>query len=140
MTKNQLSEINEFHIRNVDKLYRMYGGLSSHLDAYTDGTIFLTIHRAPKWPKSDEVTARQLANAWRNSNLELAEAEKYYVRIIRQQSPTGFVFPIDIFRDNDTVREFDMAIEQLKAVDDSPKEELGIVLTGHFVNDEKTNS
>ena len=53
--------ISQSHVRRIDKFYRMCAGLSSELVSFRSGVIELEIRKSGRWPKSPEVTARQLA-------------------------------------------------------------------------------
>jgi len=68
----------------------MCSGLSSDLDDYRDQTIFLTIRISAKWPKSNRITAIQMARSWKAFNPELADARRYQVTIkmfVESQNP-----------------------------------------------------
>jgi len=90
MDNQTIKKISDFYIRNVDKYYRMCSGLSSDLDDYRDQTIFLTIRISAKWPKSNRITAIQMARSWKAFNPELADARRYQVTIkmfVESQNP-----------------------------------------------------
>jgi hypothetical protein len=76
-----IQDINHRHIKNVDKLYRMFAGLSSELLEYSDQTLQIAIECSEKWKKPVEDTALQIAESWKTSNPELQHA-KYYQAII----------------------------------------------------------
>ena len=88
-----LSAINSDQAHKVDKLYRMWGGLSSHLLSYQDGIITLQIHHTDRWLKSPTVTAKQLAECWRKYQPALRDAHSYQVYVHHSGRETGFVTP-----------------------------------------------
>lgn len=92
MNQEEISLINKRHINEVDKLYRMHGGLSSELIGFSQNCIHLKISVSKRWDKSKNDTALQLAESWRNNNKELSEANKYEVSIFdgsKMETVTG---------------------------------------------------
>lgn len=49
--KDTLKAIDERHMHAIDKMYRMFAGLSSHLLAYEEGTLTLQVHHSKRWTK-----------------------------------------------------------------------------------------
>ena len=93
-SKEELSAINSRHAHAVDKLYRMFAGLSSHLLSYEEGVITLQIHHSPRWPKDPLTTAKQLARCWFQFNKELRDAHSYTVYIHPMDQETGAVVSV----------------------------------------------
>lgn len=134
MEKELRDKIVDHQLHNVDKFYRMFAGLSSMLDDYVDETIYLTIHKNSKWPKDNHVTAKQLANSWRNFNSELKSAQKYQVTIIHEETPTGFAINLAQLADPSDVTAI---AEAFKAATQSAEKKVqspGVVVSGCFDN------
>lgn len=93
MTPSEIQRLVEFHVRNVDKFYRMFSGLSSELTDYIDQTVYLKIKMNCKWLKSPYVTAVQLVKDWVH-NKELRDAKNYVVKIyfMEKHEQTGINF------------------------------------------------
>ena len=100
--KETLSAINDRHMHAIDKMYRMFAGLSSHLLAYEEGTLTLQVHHSKRWPKDPVTTAQQLAESWIRFNPELKEAHTYMVYVHASGSETGFANSI-IGKEKDTL-------------------------------------
>jgi hypothetical protein len=135
MEKELRDKIVNHQLHNVDKFYRMFAGLSSMLDDYENETIYLTIHKNSKWPKDNLVTAKQLANSWRNFNIELKNAAKYQVTIIHQETPTGFAINLAQLSDPSDVTAI---AEAFKAATQSAEKKVqspGVVVSGYFDSD-----
>ena len=94
MTRKEVNKINTRHIPEVDRQYRMHGGLSSELMDFENGTIILRVNISEKWTKSSEETALQLAGSWKNNNPELSSASSYRALILAKHK--GFVESQDI--------------------------------------------
>lgn len=94
MTSKEVNKINTRHIPEVDRQYRMHGGLSSELMDFENGTIILRVTVSEKWTKSPEETAIQLAGSWKNNNPELSSASSYRAFILEKHK--GFVQSQDI--------------------------------------------
>lgn len=125
-----LSELNTRHAHAVDKHYRMWAGLSSHLLSYQDGIITLQIHHTDRWPKSPEVTARQLANSWRRFNPELQNAHGYRVYIQHSQKETGYA---TIARGKSKEQLADELFEGIQRMHRAQRQErVGQLLNGRF--------
>lgn len=139
MNKEAIRKIAERHIHSVDKYYRMFGGLSSNLDDYSDSTIYITIHKNRNWKKDNATTAKQLALSWRNGCDALKEAKKYHVTIIHNETPTGFAIPLKELNDIAKVEAL------LQSVNDIPKKSAlkegsaGVVITGYFDHHDSEN-
>ncbi len=84
MKRELINKIADRHLMEIDKYYRIFSGLSSDLDDYSDDTIYLTVKRNSKWAKGNETTARQIARNWRKVNPELRNAKKFHVTIIKR--------------------------------------------------------
>jgi len=89
LTEAEVSAIASRHIKNIDKLYRMYAGISSRLKSYNKGIITLEIHNSEKTKPSDFNTAREFALKWACVNKELKQAEGFVVSFYKTVS-TGF--------------------------------------------------
>ena len=94
LTEAEVSAIASRYIRNYDKLYRMYAGISSSLKSYNNGIITLEIHNSEKKKPSDFNTAIAFALKWASRNIELKHAEGFVVSIYKTIS-TGFAIPAD---------------------------------------------
>lgn len=92
LTDAEVSAIASRYIKNIDKLYRMYAGISSSLKSYNNGIITLEIHNSEKKKPSDFNTA--IALKWASRNIELKQAEGFVVSIYKTVS-TGFAIPAD---------------------------------------------
>lgn len=132
MEKELIKKIAHHHTMVADKFYRMFAGLSSDLDDYTDSTIFITIHKNRRWPKDNIVTAKQIAGDWRDFNDELKDAEKYHVTIIDNDAPTGFVLSKEDLDDKSKVRAVVNAIKDTMEKAALKDEPAGVVITGYF--------
>lgn len=134
MEKELINKIAHHHTMVADKFYRMFAGLSSDLDDYTDSTIYITIRKNSKWPKDNIVTAKQIAGDWRDFNDELKDAEKYHVTIIDNDTPTGFVLSKDDMNDSTKVAAVVNAIKDIPKISAYKDESAGVVITGYFNN------
>jgi hypothetical protein len=63
----QVEQINQIHIHAVDKLYRMYTGVSSRIAEVKHGVVSLEVIINMNWEKSVHETARQFISDWRDS-------------------------------------------------------------------------
>ena len=59
MEKELINKIADRHLLEIDKYYRIFSGLSSDLDDYSDDTIYLTVKRNSMWTKGNETTTRK---------------------------------------------------------------------------------
>lgn len=62
-SKESVKQINNYFLYNVDKLYRMHGGLASDLIKVEDNTAYLKIVLYNRWKKDPEETAGQLVTS-----------------------------------------------------------------------------
>ena len=90
LSTKQVETINHNHIHNVDKLYRMNAGISSRLLSVINGIALLEIEIHSGWKKSNEVTARQFIESWRNFNPDLKGMDGWEVRIYTSEKIAGF--------------------------------------------------
>jgi len=89
LTEAEVSAIASKYVRNYDKLYRMYAGISSSLKSYNNGIITLEIHNSERKKPSDYQTAIAFALKWASRNIELKQAEGFVVSFYKIAS-TGF--------------------------------------------------
>ncbi len=59
-SKESVKQINNYFVHNVDKLFRMHGGLASDLIKVEDNTAYLKVVLDNRWKKDPEETAAQL--------------------------------------------------------------------------------
>tara|TARA_R110000850_G_scaffold135382_6_gene256588 strand:+ start:598 stop:1065 length:468 start_codon:yes stop_codon:yes gene_type:complete len=128
-----IKAISQRHICSIDKLYRMHGGLSSNLISYDDRVIELEIRTSPKWTKSPEVTARQLAECWKR-NRELSDAVGFVVHLYDQLVPTGVSMPA---KEATLSTGLEGLLEQLKQLAEPKPDILVGTLNGLFDDDEQ---
>lgn len=86
----KIKEISSRYILGYDKWYRMCAGISSDLERYEDGIIYLRIKNTEKINPSNDETAAHCALNWRRCNKELREA-KGFVVLFYSTSITGFM-------------------------------------------------
>jgi hypothetical protein len=79
MDAKQIKIISDRHIKDVDKLFRMFGKLSSRLENYKNQILYLHVSVDKNWTKDPRTTALQLAHSWRDENPELKDALKFEV-------------------------------------------------------------
>ena len=94
LTEAEVSAIASRYVKNYDKLYRMYAGISSILKSYNNGIITLEIHNSERSKPSDFNTALSFALQWACVNKELKEAEGFVVSFYKTGS-TGFAIPAE---------------------------------------------
>ena len=119
LKKAEVSVIASRYIKNYDKFYRMYAGISSSLISYSKGIIALEIHNSEKKKPSDSNTALEFALKWASVNKELKEAEGFVVSFYKTAS-TGFAIPA-VGADNATLQKL---ISELK--ESKPTQLIGI--------------
>ena len=124
-----IAAISDRHIRRIDKLYRMHGGLSSNLLSYDDQVIELEIRKTARWNRSPEVTARQLADSWRSGNAELSGAVAFLVHLYEQHVPTGFSVAAE---DLKTMDALDVLVAQIKQMANPSPDILIAKVRGRF--------
>ncbi|MBU0706308.1 hypothetical protein KJ657_03460 [Patescibacteria group bacterium] len=90
MNEAELKALSQEHIRHADKWYRMCAGLSSDLQRYEDGILYLEIHNTERQLPSDYATALKMARSWINGNKELSDA-KGFVAVFYKTKSTGFM-------------------------------------------------
>jgi hypothetical protein len=115
--KDNLKAINTRHMHAIDKMYRMFAGLSSHLLAYEEGTLTLQVHHSKRWTKDPLTTAKQLAESWFFHNPEFKDAHTYSVYVHSSTYETGFFFTPAKRKDNDS-----LFTELSKAIAKMPRE------------------
>jgi len=91
-TTAQIETINSFYIRNIDKYFRMFAGLSSRLTRYDEDVIYLEIVNNQTHLLSTYNTAVVFAYKWKNHNPELNDAKGFVVIFKDSDSPQGFAF------------------------------------------------
>ena len=89
LTPKQVDRINRDHLHAIDKLYRMFAGVSSTLTGVSHGTGYLhvTIHR--HWERSAADTAMQFIKSWTQQNSVLERLDGWEVTIINKHSQAG---------------------------------------------------
>ena len=80
-SKKQVKEADRNFVYNVDKLYRMYGGLSSKLVSIHEGVASLELRITERWKKEAEETARQIVNNRLSFDERLKEVILWRVRV-----------------------------------------------------------
>lgn len=114
LSDKDVTKIRNKHVYNIDKLYRMFGGLSSELTAVKDGILYLEITVSPRWTKTMLKTATQLLNCWKKYTSILQETIGCEVKIYNSSKLPGFaIHPQDI-----GTSYMDELIEQYNAEDD----------------------
>jgi hypothetical protein len=108
----EVSVIASRYIKNYDKFYRMYAGISSGLKSYKNGIITLEIHNSEKKKPSDFNTALEFALKWASVNKELKDAEGFVVSIYKTAS-TGFAIPAE-GADNATLQKLISELKESK--------------------------
>lgn len=116
-----LAAISRRHIHGIDKLYRMHAGLSSELVSYESEVIELEIRHGARWKKSPEVTARQMADCWRNHNPELSAAVAFLVHIYEKPTPPGFCVPAKQLKSKQALQAL---VDQVKAMTTNPEPDI----------------
>lgn len=108
----EVSVIASRYIKNYDKFYRMYAGISSSLISYSKGIIALEIHNSEKTKPSDFNTALEFALKWASVNKELKETEGFVVSFYKIVS-TGFAIPAE-GADNATLQKLISELKESK--------------------------
>lgn len=91
----KIHDINQRHIRNVDKLGRMYSGLASNIEDYSPGNYLrLRVVNTEKYKPSDDETARNIVSAWMEFNPELRTVTLCEVDMYKTNKPLGFAFSL----------------------------------------------
>ena len=75
----EVEKISSRSIREFDKWYRMCAGISSRLEKYEDGIIYLRIENTEKKFPSNSDTAIKFACEWVKWNKELKSAKGFVV-------------------------------------------------------------
>ena len=128
----ELEEIRDNHIHRRDKCYRMYGGLASDLISFENQIIELEIRFADRWSKSPDVTALQLASAWKENKI-LEQATGYLVHLFKRVSNPGVVAQVPKSDTRDKIDEFcSEFIEALKAAADTTNDQYIGSVKGSF--------
>jgi len=136
--KIDIKAVSQRHVSSIDKLYRMHGGLSSELISYDSGVIELEIRKGKWWPKTPEVTARQLAECWKSRNRELSDAVAFVVHIYEEKTPTGFSVPADQLKNKDAIS---VLAETIRQMIEAPRADILIAtVRGRFDNPRPANS
>lgn len=90
LSQKEVAEIADRHVKGTDKWYRMFAGMSSDLERYENGVIYLKIENTEKREPSNITTAKKMVNSWASGNKELSQAKGFVVSFYRTES-TGFV-------------------------------------------------
>ena len=132
MDMEQIKEINYWHVKGVDKYYRMFAGLSSEFIDLLDDTLYLKIHISPQWNINPHITAKKLAVSWVKNNPQLTRVKRYHVTIINIDGETGFAINPKAMEDTIDVQillnRFEQGDQEMK----TSKE--GLVIEGIFNN------
>lgn len=91
MEQEKIRTLNDYYIDHVDKLYRMYTGVATTLDAAEGDTMFLTISIPPGWNKDHDETAKKMAVSIRNCLPPLRSITRFHATFRRVSHPLGFV-------------------------------------------------
>ncbi len=128
-------KINDYYIRNVDKFYRMHGGLSSCLLSYENETIELNIEISGRWTKDPRTTSIQISESWRSHCIELRNAKKYKVHLsyLSPVCDTGAV--VSVPEDED---ELDKLLEQLVKNLTNDRPPIYTVILEGLIDDDET--
>ena len=109
-----LEEIDEAHIRHVDKFFRMYTGTASSLIGFHAGFIYLKIRIDDRLSFPLETIVRNIAKSWRREQ-ELSGATGYSALVYKSARRSGFVLEPDA-----TARQTEEAIKRMKEPDNEP--------------------
>lgn len=112
LTDAEVSAIANRYIKNFDKFYRMYAGISSSLKSYNNGIITLEIYNSEIKKQSDFNTALEFALKWASVNKELKQAEGFVVSFYKTNS-TGFAIPAE-GADNATLQKLISELKESK--------------------------
>jgi hypothetical protein len=129
MTKKEVSAINDYYIRNMDKFWRMYAGVSSQLLFYRDGILYIEIQNSEKNILSTFNTAVAFANRWRDYNDELKNAQGFVVVFKKINRETGFALSTNEGKDA-LVKQLTASMTQLYQQND--KAELSHIYSSVF--------
>lgn len=89
-----LEEINERHIRNIDKYFRSREGAASNLTGFHAGFIYLDIRVDDRLRVPIEAITRNIANSWRRER-ELNGAVAYCASIYKSARWSGYLLGPD---------------------------------------------
>ena len=95
LTQEQLKAINGYHVRIIDKWYRMLYGISSKLTNVKDGVASLRININPRWKKSNKETALHFIKNWRNAHEEFKDIDSWNVQVFLVQNIAGYIVHMD---------------------------------------------
>ena len=109
-----LEEINERHVRNIDKYFRNREGAASNLTGFHAGFIYLDIRVDDRLRVPIEAITRNIANSWRKEK-ELSGAVAYCASIYKSARWSGFLLGPDA-----TVRQKEEAIRRMKEPANEP--------------------
>ena len=109
---SKLKKINEETIKGSDKWFRMYCGISSNLEKYENGIIYLRIENTETKIPSDYKTSIKFAKHWIECNKKELGQAKGFVVLFYKILITGFVLkPSDLSDKNklkNLVRQFNV--------------------------------
>ena len=122
LSETTIAGISSKHIHSVDKFYRMFAGLASHLERYEKDIIYLRIENTEKKLPSNYKTALDLAKCWWIGNKELSHAKGFVVSFYGTKS-TGVVFNYEELKDEGKIKQ---AVEELKSAGKQKSELINI--------------
>jgi len=81
-----IEEINRKHFIKTDMFFRVGKGLSSKLQRYEHGIIYIELEVRTKWKKTIDSAAWMIANSWKEENPEFQDAVAAKVYVIDSRS------------------------------------------------------
>jgi hypothetical protein len=123
-----LREIARRHIYKIDKWYRMFGGASSDLLSFEDGTLTLEVRLDKRAQTSATEMALKLAKSWRYER-ELHGAERFVVYVYRDNRPVGLSQKQPKVKDPDYLSTL---VKQIKRMGEPRSDVLEKIVKGRF--------
>jgi hypothetical protein len=111
-----IQEINNANARAVDKWYRMFHNFGSELTAIDGNTLIIEVNLslARGWTKSNEQTARQIANDYAHHFNDGFKPSGYRVSIIQNRPTKHYGFFTDLQQATDPATLKDL-LDELKS-------------------------
>lgn len=117
LSREAVEEISSVAIHAYDKWRRMYAGISSNLEAYENGIMYLTIRNSEKRRLSNYYTAIDYVVDWRRWCAELRNAKGYVITFYKCKV-TGFMVPgtdvVDEIKGDAVTREILRTIKEMQ--------------------------
>jgi len=128
-TPRNLEEINEQHIRSVDKFFRMCAGVASKLTGFRAGFLYLDVRVDDRLRVPVETIVRNIAASWRQEK-ELNGARGYSAVIYQRLRWSGFSL-----RPDATAQQMEEAIRRMKEPSNQPDTFLKVIEEEYDVAD-----